>query len=325
MRYFAAMLAAFAALAVLYHAVSGRLLPPSPDIGWILELEKRKWGAAEAADSPRILIIGGSEAHYGLSAKIFEAETGLPAINLATHAGLSWRAHVRNTRALIRPGDIVVFSVNYARMIETAPRDLEVRYWRRRDPWAVFDYPVAHWRFFIGGDVLGEILRAPGEARIRGWLRRARAITPRGDETRNRVEGDRDQSALRAIRKSGGTPPFDPRSPGLADILLLQDAAQAEGARFYAVFPGQLERRRYRDEAWQAANLRPLAELLREAGVETLNAPEDALLPIDLMYDTIYHPTDAGRRRITRPAAEALAARLAADGVIPKQTTESAT
>ncbi|MBA4800302.1 MAG: hypothetical protein H2040_00410 [Euryhalocaulis sp.] len=323
MRFFIAFLLSFAVLMGLAHFTWGKILPPPPELDWVLALEDNKWGAAEAASSPRILIIGGSEAHYGLSAEIFERETGLPAFNLGTHAGLSWRTHYLNTKRLLRSGDIVVFSVNYVRLMADDPRDLEVRYWRERDPASVFEFPVRYWPVFMGGDLLGEGLKSLGYPPGKGWLRRADAISPRGDETANMLEGKRSAQDLSRLRRTGITPPFKGEAPGLAEILKLKQAVEARGGRFYVVFPGQLDRPRFHDRPAYEGNFQAVETLFRDRDIEILNDMESALLPIELMYDTVYHPTGAGRARISTPAAKTLARDLKAEGVMTRDTMES--
>lgn len=318
MRFFLAFVASLTVMVAGYQTLYPRLIPVQPDLNWVFELEQNKWAAAEAVDPPRILIIGGSEAHYGLSAEIFSRETGLPAFNLGTHAGLSWHTHIRTTESLMKPGDIIVFSVNYSLLIHDDLRAMDVRYWRYKNPGHFTKFPVWDWPVFWGGDLLGDILEIPSYSRAMGWLRRANAITPQGDATQNVIRKPRTEKQNRQLIHSGASPAYEGDAPGLQQILALRDYARKHGARFYVVFPGQLDHPKYHQAPKYKGNFEAIDTLFSQNDIESLNRMDQALLPVEFMYDTIYHPTDAGRTRISTPAAKALARKLEADGVITK-------
>ena len=185
------------------------------------------------------------------------------------------------------------------------------------------EYPVQDWPSFMGADVLGGFLEVPGYYRAKGWMRRANAISPVGDETRNKVVENRTEAEERQIKRTGVSPPFEGDAPGLSQILSLRDAVEAKGGHFYVVFPGQLDRNNYHTDPAYEGNFVAVETLFREHDLKLLNGMEEALLPIDQMYDMIYHPNDAGRTRISRPAAKALARSLKAEGVITRDTMES--
>lgn len=68
----------------------------------------------EETKSPRILIVGGSSAAFGVNSAALERVSGQPVVNLGLNAGLGLRFILNQASSAIRPGDLVVLSPEYA-------------------------------------------------------------------------------------------------------------------------------------------------------------------------------------------------------------------
>jgi len=61
-------------------------------------------------EEPKIIIIGGSSAAFGISAKLMEEYTGMPVVNLGLYAALGTKLMLDLSRSGINEGDIVVIA-----------------------------------------------------------------------------------------------------------------------------------------------------------------------------------------------------------------------
>tara|TARA_R110002167_G_scaffold206691_14_gene410787 strand:- start:7662 stop:9287 length:1626 start_codon:yes stop_codon:yes gene_type:complete len=61
----------------------------------------------------KIVIIGGSNASFGIDTDLMERELGLPVINLALHGGLPIKYIVEQAKEYMNEGDILIFSKEY--------------------------------------------------------------------------------------------------------------------------------------------------------------------------------------------------------------------
>src|SRR4051812_36376231 len=68
---------------------------------------------AAAQHKPRVVILGGSGALFGVDAELMERKLGVPCVNLAVHAGLGTRYLLARARRDLRPGDVVVLTPEY--------------------------------------------------------------------------------------------------------------------------------------------------------------------------------------------------------------------
>src|ERR1700688_130272 len=80
---------------------------------WAATASVRKTALAAQIAEPKILIVGGSNAHFGLRADMIEAATRRPAVNLATHAGFGPEYFFFLAEPMLRRGDIAILPLEY--------------------------------------------------------------------------------------------------------------------------------------------------------------------------------------------------------------------
>jgi hypothetical protein len=107
----------------------------TPNARYIANWFEQKTTIAARTASPRIVIAGGSNAFYGLSAKRISETLGVRAVNYATHGGLLLDYHLYKLRQILRPGDLLIlpleFEYYYA---DERPQDACIEYVLAADP-----------------------------------------------------------------------------------------------------------------------------------------------------------------------------------------------
>jgi hypothetical protein len=110
------------------------------DLYWTVEQYRAKQAIAEKLLGPhRIVLVGGSHTHYSLSALDIEVQTQCPTVNLGLHAGLGLGVLLENASELVRPGDLVVVTPEYAILTGTGSN------------WLAAGFGAATFRPGIGG------------------------------------------------------------------------------------------------------------------------------------------------------------------------------
>jgi hypothetical protein len=105
----------FLLAALLYLlAFETQLGVPVYNAGSVFYFTEYKLQAARRAASPKILIISGSNGHFGISAEQIQKSTGRPTINLAVFAGCTSDFLLWNLQRTARPGDIVLLPLEYS-------------------------------------------------------------------------------------------------------------------------------------------------------------------------------------------------------------------
>ena len=133
----------------------------------------------------------------------------------------------------------------------------------------------------------------------------AESVDSRGNETVNRhqlVDHVLRDRVLQYPPVAIGAPPSDYAKRALAGLV---HWAGERDIRVLATWPNVLERPEYRSAEYQHY-FGIYEEYFESIGVPLIGEPEMAMLPLDDMFDTIYHPNDAGRQRRTALLVEAL-------------------
>jgi hypothetical protein len=84
------------------------------ELSWLRMMYEQKMAIASQVQAPhRILVVGGSGAHYTVDAGLLQKELGLPAINLATDGPVGLNVILPAISPAIRPGDVVLLVPEY--------------------------------------------------------------------------------------------------------------------------------------------------------------------------------------------------------------------
>lgn len=80
---------------------------------WIHNCLEKKKIYAQSIERPKIVLLGGSNALFGVSAAQIEAETGMPSVNMAVHYGLQIDYMTENAKNILKSGDFLVMPLEY--------------------------------------------------------------------------------------------------------------------------------------------------------------------------------------------------------------------
>jgi hypothetical protein len=251
---------------------------------------------AHAEGSPKILITGGSNALFGLSAQYIEQRTGIRTVNLAVHAGLGRRYILHVAQPLLGKGDVVVVVLEYPLYGPEKPDPMKTSQVLVHDRGYFWSLPVAaQLRFLM--DVPASEWLALWRAQLTGQptyhtIYDAATQNAWGDETGNGPE-----RANRAVIESlERRPPatFSLAPEAVDDLAAFAKRARERGARVAVAFPSMLA------AGFDAARNRAFTQALREdlsrSGIVVLGTPEGALFSDDLAFDTLYHQNARGQR-----------------------------
>ena len=92
-----------------------------PETYWAAAINEKKLPQVSRISGPKIVIVGGSNAHFGLRADMIEAATGRPAFNLATHFELGPAYLFFLAEPVLHRGDIVILPYEYDAYLGNAP------------------------------------------------------------------------------------------------------------------------------------------------------------------------------------------------------------
>lgn len=106
----------------------------SPDADWVNDLHIRKEAALAAADSPRVLFVGGSGCLFTIDAELISERLGKPAVNLCSHAGVALEYFLAYARRHARPGDSVVIVAEHRVLFRKEPEISEIK-WKYFTTW----------------------------------------------------------------------------------------------------------------------------------------------------------------------------------------------
>ncbi|QLE56270.1 hypothetical protein [Nostoc sp. TCL26-01] len=89
------------------------------ELSWLrIMYEQKKAIASEVKSPKRILIVGGSGAHYTVDAGLMQQQLGIPTINMATDGPVGLDVILASMDDVIRKGDIVVLIPEYLILLE---------------------------------------------------------------------------------------------------------------------------------------------------------------------------------------------------------------
>lgn len=74
---------------------------------------QRKYAKLASVEGPKIVIVGGSNAGFGIDAELMEESLGIPVVNMGLHAGFGQLFNTEIAKSHIREGDILILAYEY--------------------------------------------------------------------------------------------------------------------------------------------------------------------------------------------------------------------
>jgi hypothetical protein len=305
--------------ALYFGAIWLQLGVATPSSQWAYDINQRKAEIADKIARPALFLVGGSATLFGDNAVVIEHETGVPTVNLGTHAALGPAYILYLARRGLRPGDTVLLTMEY-----------ELLDWggTTKNAWAdplMLDYLIARDPAYLRSlplkDQLEIALRVPFKRLkdgLKGWLHPleirtpgvvydARLLDDRGDQTGHK-------ESLRIVNSPHILKPITPlvgglsaQPSGMEDIRGFCRWAATNGVRVIAVPPPLAANPAYAKPPAQQTEA-CVRKFYQELGVSLLGVQEDWLYPVNEFYDTNYHLTEEAARRHSQRLAERLRA-----------------
>lgn len=300
---FIAGIVAFLVGAALYVTVlDGRGLGSSR---WVLQCLDRKIEIARTAGSPKIVLLGGSNVLFGLRAALVAEATGRATVNMGVGVLLGADYMLFGLKPLLSPGDTVILA-------------FEERLWEEGEvPVNGLAATVSlargdgYWRLLSWRERLNYVLFQLSRKSVRqvvlpnlkAQLYSVDNLNAVGDDMSNvPTAKTRAWQSTRARKPMPPPPRAGTLPPAVSDFLAW---ANAHGVRVFATWPNQLERP-IGDPLRMEMEERRFVDKLSEQGLRMIGTRRAAILPVDLMYDTLDHPSVEGAELRTRRFIDAL-------------------
>ncbi len=280
------------------------------------QIMRAKLAKGHEIEGSKLVLAGGSNVRYSLRAGEVERLAGRPALNLALAADLGVDYLLFLMRQVLRPGDIAVLAIEYSFY---ADDQILTR----------VNAPLALWNStdWVRGLPLSEqILWARNltvEAGMGGLASRlglARSLTlPVGvfNEWGDHVGNDSDAATrlqladLSGARAEAERFRFNADSASTLALSRFMDWCAANGVRVAAAWPTWGQGLVDSDRFFRFAG--EVREFYEAHGAHVLGTPEEAMLPVDQLYDSPWHANTQGALlRTSRLVADLANARLLA-------------
>ena len=286
---------------------------PTPKWAWLHEIIMAKRKLADAITEPKLLIVAGSSALYGISAEEIERQTGFPTVNFGTNAALGPDYILHVTRKVVRPGDTVLLAFEYEQYLfgnltgETTD-ELFIDYILGNDREYVRSLslrtqlklalltPTERLLMGVRTAFQKPVQSEAAAAFIHGILA---AINSHGDQTNAVPERRPAEAPVRSMATFIPRYGFPPSVPGLPPIRAFCAWAKANNIRVLATFPNTTRRPEY-DLPEGTRMPAQFRAFYGEMGVPVVGELSEAMLPEDQMFDSFYHPMRSAALERTR-------------------------
>jgi hypothetical protein len=298
-RFLAALFASFLlALGLIALLPALHIARPDAEIAWTASLYADKERAAGLIPGPRIIAVGGSGTLFSFDSEVATRRIGRPVLNFGTHAGLGLPYILDRAGRLLRAGDVVLLAPEYELLQSGAPpNEHTIQFVTFYDRGYLKQRPLTEWpRYIFGYSVLPSLVEG-----MKQMLNGPPAGRP--DVVLDRLGNARGNTVALSggEQLAGATPQLPPPPVSEAALEALRKfaaLAAARHAKILVIPPALVRTRGYSDPEFRKFQS-SLDILYAGLGMKVLGTPEQAFLPPQDMYDSIYHANDRGRARYT--------------------------
>jgi hypothetical protein len=297
-----ALAVAAISLASIYLLLGSQMEPGR----WAAESLEKK-ALAVSTRSPDVVILSGSNAHFGFSAQRLSELHGIKAVNASVDGGLGVSYILHYGRQFLAPGRLFVIPLEYELYGRTS---MESAY-----RYQVIGFDTGYFRAMSLRQKLAFVVRMSPADRIR-FLKQNIRRTPRnsvngyqsrtvntwGDETKNTLS-DRPDSTLTKLHRTA-TKKYTIDDDVWEEITQFVRDAHAAGSRVVLAQPNIYEKAL--DVPLNRDFFTQLEGKAAALGITIVDRPGDSAFGDDLAYDTFYHLNTDGTAKSTDRLAKAL-------------------
>jgi len=286
--------------------VVGQLGKPHADNVWVEQAyEKKIQAASRAGASPRILIVAGSAAMFGVDSGALSEAWGMPATNLAVNAGIGPHFIIDYAQPLVEAGDIVLAPLEYPLYTYNGEVNHVLLSFLLSHPHMVPRLPVVALGKAMWSAPLKRVLEGymgiPEDFRVAG-LYGPHNLDANGDQINSEL-ARRDSSLHRAaVAKKAEEygADFTAEASGWQLWRNFARTLQDRGACVIFVPPPMMFKPEYAGRERERRLYRDLPATARQYGLHYLGDPREFLYPQDWFFDTNYHLVAEKRAVYTR-------------------------
>ncbi len=298
------------ALVLLLSGWSGLLLlaiqrPPSNQ-DWIARSLAYKEAAASAQDGPRLLLLAGSNAMFGMRSPTLSVAYERPVVNLGVNAGLLLPYVLDHGLRTIRAGDIVLAPLEYHMYTWNGElSEVLVKHILESDPGWLIQRPWMAAKFSV---------QVPAAQLIRQIFLPQMKSMPDGIYGPHHLDewGDQTHSSLTERSDAmhdwlyGHSPPHDyghqqwRNSLAWKELRTFSDKLVERGACLILLPAAMAFEPQYQDDVLERTFYSDLPLVAREHGLVYVGNPRNFMYDKSLFFDTEYHLSAEGRTLHTR-------------------------
>lgn len=292
----------------------GQLGTPMPGSLWVDQSYQQKKKLADAIQQPKLLVVAGSNALFGVNSAMLESFFDRPAVNFSVNAGLQLPLILQKAEEVISTGDLVIM-----------PLEHTMYYYDGTLNHVEIDYLLSHKALFFSQPLFRQlkIIAQTGIKRIyEGYkglpdnfvvsgLYGAHNIDQYGDQT-NSEYAKRPQWITQIVLNHKAEQygveaqsRFDD-AEGLQRLRDFVARMQQKGACVIFTPPAFMFHPDYKEIPEELNFYSTLADKVKQAGLDYLGQPYDFMYAPDHFFDTNFHLTDESRRMHTQKLIQLL-------------------
>lgn len=283
-------------------AVFLQLGAPVESTRWLYETYNIKNRIAQSIKVPKLAIVSGSNALFGISCKTIQQQSKVPCLNGGTNAALGIDYLLKLARPWLKPGDIVLLPLEYNfYAYQNTPNDAYISYVLARDPqyFRTVDL-LTQFRFITGVSFdrvrQGILAKIKAPEFVVNSNYQSKNINQYGDETSNLKEQLTGVSTAKPTEIINGT--IQPNY-GMNIIRDFIHWCQENNITVLATWPNTIWFDAYRGQSQQAF-FQSIKQFYKKLEIPLLGKPEDFMYENSLFYDTSYHLNAQGVKQRTQ-------------------------
>jgi hypothetical protein len=244
-----------------------------------------------ALGSPKVVVVGGSSAAFGVDSEMLGRVLCRPVVNMGLHAGLGARFMMNEVKGHLGKDDVVIVAFELANYRQPDRTEDVLFVAVDRHPQALGAVPWHQWPRVVSSVLVMRLQalwrrsgRSPDPQAI-GTIYRARNFTPQGDMVAH-LDQERPPAFVEA------PPDFDTvvvHKDFHRHVQQLLDEAREAGAELIFAWPPMPR------SVWADGPLKALQAHLLDHGIPIVGCPSGHLFADSLFFDTTDHLHGAGR------------------------------
>ncbi|MDI3489983.1 MAG: hypothetical protein PWP11_1260 [Thauera sp.] len=278
---------------------------------WVEQAYAHKLAAAAAETRPRVLIVAGSGAMFGIDSGLLGNELRRPVINLGVNAGVLAPFIIKYARQALRPGDWVILPLEYPLYHDEEMINRQFVDFYTTHPLPIREIGWQRWFRLMWQLPLERMLEGyrglPPGFSVAG-LYGPQNLDKRGDQI-NSEAAHRTEAMREAVRQSAAEQYGVRARRGGASWARWKAFAQeieAVGGCAFFIPPAMLYRPSYHNDVIERNYYETLSAAARSNGLTYVGQPLDFMYDESAFFDTNFHLTAESRSKHTQRLATLL-------------------